>query len=62
MDLQAVVLTPNISLENKIVCLSLYVLQPSHKGRSGYLWGEGEDALTANGFASSVTHFFGDNP
>ena len=28
------------SLENKIVCLSLYVLQPRHKGCSGYLWDE----------------------
>ena len=65
MDFQAVGLTPRIkasSLQNKIVCLSLYVLQPRHKGRSGYLWHEGEGALIANEFASSVTYSFADSP
>ena len=44
------------------MCLSLSVLQPRHKGCSAYLWHEGEGALTANEFASSVTYSFADNP
>ena len=51
MDLQAVVLTPRISRKQN----SVFITLPRHKGCSGYLWDERESALTANGFASSVT-------